>query len=59
YREGLKFEVAYEELEEFSGSQFDPNLVQAFIKGMREEQSKNENTFYLKIVNDNFDKNAA
>jgi len=59
YRNGLKFEVAFEELEEFSGSQFDPDLVQAFIKGMKEEQVKNENTFYLKIVNNHFDKKAA
>ncbi len=59
YREGLSFDIAFEELEEFSGSQFDPDLVKAFIQGMKEEQQKNEETFYLKIINGNFDKKAA
>ena len=32
YRKGLSFEVAYSELERFSGTQFDANLVEIFIK---------------------------
>lgn len=59
YRKGLSFETAYEELEEFAGSQFDPNLVKAFITAMKKEQDKNEETFYLKIIDGNFEKNAA
>ena len=59
YRKGLPFKVAYDELDEFSGSQFDPNLVAAFIAGMKKEEEKKEDTFYLKIIDDNFQKEAA
>lgn len=32
YRKGLPIDVIYKELEKFSGSQFDPQLVQIFLK---------------------------
>lgn len=35
YRKGLSYDVAFEELEEFSGSQFDAKLVSYFIKALR------------------------
>jgi len=36
YRKGLSKERAFEELERFSGSQFDPDAAQAFIKAHQE-----------------------
>ena len=59
YRKGLPYEVAFEELREFAGSQFDPQLVEYFVEAMRKEQSKNEETFNLGIVEGEFSKNAA
>jgi len=59
YRKGLDYEVAYAELEEFSGSQFDPELAHAFIKAMKREVAKNEPTFKLSIVDGSFEKDAA
>ncbi len=32
YRKGLAFEVAYKELKQFSGRQFDPHLVKVFLE---------------------------
>ncbi len=59
YRKGLAYEVAFAELIEFSGSQFDPHLVEHFIAAMRREEGKNEQTFKLTIVNGEFNKDAA
>ena len=59
YRKGLSYDVAFNELIEFSGSQFDPNLVKYFIKGMKKEQAKGERQFYIPLMNQMFDKNAA
>ncbi len=59
YRKGLSYEIAFRELLEFSGSQFDPYLVPEFIKAMRKEKRRNEKTFTLKILNQEFKKEAA
>lgn len=59
YRKGLPYAVAYEELLRFSGSQFDPKLVQAFIRGMRKEEDLGEPTFYIPTMNSNYKKDAA
>jgi putative nucleotidyltransferase with HDIG domain len=59
YRKGLSYEVAFSELKEFSGSQFDPQLVQSFCKAMTEEMHKKEDTFTLTIIDGKFEKNAA
>lgn len=59
YRKGLSYETAFAELIEFSGSQFDPELVQHFINGMSKEQSKNEDDFYIPLMNQKFKKDAA
>ena len=59
YRKGLPHEVAFNELVEFSGSQFDPGLVKHFIKGMRKEQAKNEDKFYIPLMGEMYDKDAA
>jgi putative nucleotidyltransferase with HDIG domain len=59
YRKGLSYDVAFAELKEFSGSQFDPNLVPYFIAAMTKEQQKNEPTFRLSLVEGSFIKDAA
>lgn len=59
YRKGLPYEVAFEELKEFSGSQFDPGLVQRFITGMKKEIAKGEDQFYIPLMDEMYDKNAA
>jgi HD-GYP domain-containing protein (c-di-GMP phosphodiesterase class II) len=59
YRQGLPFEMAFAELKEFGGSQFDPIIVEKFITCMTKEQSKNEDTFNLQVIEGSFKKNAA
>lgn len=59
YRKGLAYEVAYEELHQFSGSQFDPELVKAFCEGMKKEALKGEDQFFIPLMERSFDKNAA
>jgi putative nucleotidyltransferase with HDIG domain len=59
YRKGLPYDVAFNELIEFSGSQFDPGLVKHFIVGMRKEEAKHEEQFYIPLMNQKYDKNAA
>lgn len=59
YRKGLDYEIAYEELEEFSGSQFDPDLAKAFVRAMKKEEAKQEKTFTLTIIDGLFKKDAA
>ncbi|MDC1174050.1 HD-GYP domain-containing protein [Bacteriovoracaceae bacterium] len=59
YRKGLPYEVAFEELHEFSGSQFDPFLVEKFCEAMAREKNKNESTFTLSIIEGEFAKDAA
>ncbi len=59
YRKGLAYEIAFKELQEFSGSQFDPSLVEHFCKAMTREEKKGENTFKLTIIDGEFAKDAA
>lgn len=59
YRKGLPYQVAFEELRQFSGTQFDPVLAEAFISGLTKEESTNENTFYLPLMDRRFEKKAA
>lgn len=59
YRKGLSYDVAFEELRQFSGSQFDPRIVKAFIKALSHENKKQTETFNLSIVNGEFKKDAA
>lgn len=59
YRKGLPYNVAFEELIEFSGTQFDPGLVKHFIKGMKKEQAKNEDQFFIPLMNESYKKDAA
>ena len=59
YRKGLSYKIAFSELEEFSGSQFDPKLSEAYIKAMKKDQEKNENLFKLTLFKNGFQKKAA
>ncbi|PIP95245.1 MAG: hypothetical protein COW00_13925 [Bdellovibrio sp. CG12_big_fil_rev_8_21_14_0_65_39_13] len=59
YRKGLAYEVAFSELKEFSGSQFDPQLVEHFCAAMAREEAKKEGTFKLTIIEGEFNKDAA
>lgn len=59
YRKGLPYEVAFDELLQFSGTQFDPKLVQLFIEGMRKEALKGEEEFVIPLMGRKFNKNAA
>jgi HD-GYP domain-containing protein (c-di-GMP phosphodiesterase class II) len=59
YRKGLPYEVAYSELLQFSGTQFDPDLVKCFIEGMRKESLKGEEEFFIPLMDKRFTKNAA
>lgn len=45
YRKGLPWEVAYKELVEFSGRQFDPKLVEIFLKVHPNWTSRNQDVF--------------
>ncbi len=59
YRKGLPYEVAFAELREFAGTQFDPMIVEKFIACMSKEQNKNSETFNLQIIQGEFKKDAA
>jgi HD-GYP domain-containing protein (c-di-GMP phosphodiesterase class II) len=59
YRKGLPYEVAFDELIQFSGTQFDPKLVQLFIQGMKKEALKGEDEFFIPLMDKHFTKNAA
>lgn len=59
YRKGLPYDVAFSELIQFSGTQFDPKLVRMFIEGMRKEALKGEEEFFIPLMERRFNKNAA
>jgi putative nucleotidyltransferase with HDIG domain len=59
YRKGLSYEVAFEELRQFSGSQFDARCVEAFVSGMAKEALKGEDDFLIPLLDRRFAKNAA
>lgn len=59
YRKGLPYEVAFEELLQFSGTQFDPKLVKMFIQGMEKEALKGEEEFFIPLLDKRFSKKAA
>ncbi|HLE12903.1 MAG: hypothetical protein A2504_13265 [Bdellovibrionales bacterium RIFOXYD12_FULL_39_22] len=59
YRKGLTHQAAIDELVKFSGTQFDGALVSLFLQGMEKENQKKRDQFYLQIVNELFNKDAA
>lgn len=59
YREKLSQEMAFEELLEFSGGQFNPRLTEVFIDCMKKEIKNNSEEFYLKVMQKSFKKEAA
>lgn len=50
YRKGLSIDVAFEELEEYAGTQFDPNLVKNFISAMKEYNNKSSEKTYITLI---------
>lgn len=59
YREGLSYQVAFDELIECSGTQFDPELVNHFINAMKKEEKEKTRTFTLDVMEGEFKKDAA
>lgn len=59
YRKGLSYQVAFEELHQFSGSQFDPEIVKAFISALEKESRNGSSTFTLSIIDGEYLKDAA
>lgn len=59
YRKGFPREFAYGELIEFSGTQFDPELVKHFISAMRKEEAKKESELYVPLMDEVFQKKSA
>jgi HD-GYP domain-containing protein (c-di-GMP phosphodiesterase class II) len=59
YRKGLSYEIAFEELRQFSGTQFDAELVNLFIQGMEKEALKGEIDFFIPLMEKKFNKDAA
>lgn len=59
YRKGLPFASAYGELMELAGTQFDPQIVKAFIRVMRKESQSSDENFYLRVLDKEFIKEAA
>jgi len=59
YRKGLEYSVAFQELQDFAGSQFDKELVNKFVEAMRADEAQSEKTFTLRIINGEFSKKAA
>lgn len=59
YRKGLSNDIAFQELREFAGTQFDSHIVENFIAAIEREQAKNEDTFSLQIIVGDFKKDAA
>ena len=59
YRKRLPYQVAFDELKQFSGSQFDPFLVNVFIDAMHDTYQQEGETFELSILQGKFEKKAA
>ncbi len=59
YREGLPHDVAFQELRDCAGTQFDPKLVPLFIQGMQKENERGTETFYIDVMDEEFTKKAA
>ncbi len=59
YREGLAHDIAFKELKDCAGTQFDPKMVPKFIKGMKKEDSQQKDTFYIEVMDQEFTKKAA
>ena len=59
YRKRLPYQVAFDELKQFSGTQFDPHIVDIFIKAIGEIYQQSEETFELSILHGRFKKDAA
>jgi putative nucleotidyltransferase with HDIG domain len=59
YRKGMDYEVAFEELRQFSGTQFDPQCVKHFITAMKKEAANPHGEFFIDILSRSFQKKAS
>jgi putative nucleotidyltransferase with HDIG domain len=59
YRNGLDYSIAFQELKDYAGTQFDKMLVEKFVQAMSADEEKSEKTFTLLIMNGEFSKKAA
>ena len=59
YRKGINKEIAYQELTEFAGTQFDPSLVEKFLFSLKRDRNKKQFKFSLNIISGKFLKDAA
>jgi putative nucleotidyltransferase with HDIG domain len=59
YRKGMTHDVAFEELRQFSGTQFDPKAVTCFITAMEREATNPQSEFFIQILGRKFLKKAA
>ncbi|MCB9061962.1 MAG: HD-GYP domain-containing protein [Halobacteriovoraceae bacterium] len=59
YRKGLPYEVAFRELRDFAGEQFDPHLVEKFIEAMIKDQNEKTDNFSIEVLGKKFNKEAA
>ena len=48
----MKEKVAFEELIEFAGTQFDPFFVKQFVRAIENHQRKNSDKTYITLIND-------
>jgi len=55
YSRGRSVDIAYEELERCAGTQFDPKVVEAFIRAMKKEMKKRGIDFYVRSQTQNQD----
>ena len=59
YRKGLNYDIAFKELRDFAGTQFDPKLVELFIKAISKDKKTETDIFNLTIIKGDFIKKAA
>ena len=59
YRKKFSHEVSLDEIKQFSGSQFDPHLVEVFTEVVEEMSQEQTRTFNLSILDGQFLKDAA
>jgi putative nucleotidyltransferase with HDIG domain len=54
YRDGMPFQIAIEMIREASGTQFDPKVVDAFLK-LLEEESVERQPFHMGLISENIE----
>jgi len=52
YREGMSVDIAYSEILENAGTQFDPLLAKAFVKAMKRRLQSKEDKTFITLIDD-------